>query len=150
MEATGLTFRPSDGRLYWPVGEEIHSITTNGSDHRTMTVEARVRSSVIIMDERFYFSGSRQADGVSLLSGDIRNGSSTELVKTGIQLTDGAACGKELGTSLASACAVNNGGCSQLCFPNGKKRTCACEDHYKLDREQKCLPPSQFLLLRLD
>ena len=46
----------------------------------------------------------------------------------------------------SNPCAIDNGGCAQLCLYNGRKVTCQCSSHHQLLESGECQSPENFLL----
>ncbi|CAH2224426.1 prolow-density lipo receptor-related 1 [Pelobates cultripes] len=127
----GVSIDYEEGKLYWCDArtDKIERIDLETGNNREMVLSSNNMDmfSVSVFEDYIYWSDRTHANG-SIKRGNKDNATESVSLRTGIgvQLKDIKVFNKDRqkGTNV---CAVNNGGCQQLClYRGGNQRTCAC------------------------
>ncbi|XP_078493520.1 prolow-density lipoprotein receptor-related protein 1-like isoform X2 [Ciona intestinalis] len=148
----GITIDFASDRLYYCDAQRdtIHSIDFNGNNRQLVYDEAQFRTyGIDFYNGKLYWSDSHHLRGsinVCEVTTQCTNSSIKWLAKgLSLQLKDIVifSASRQNGTNV---CAVNNGGCEELCFHVGNNvRRCACAHGVLTSNNRSCQPHKQYI-----
>eukprot|EP00079_Xenopus_tropicalis_P012610 XP_002939758.2 PREDICTED: prolow-density lipoprotein receptor-related protein 1 [Xenopus tropicalis] len=147
----GVSIDYEEGKLYWCDArtDKIERIDLETGKNREVVLSSNNMDmfSVSVFEDYIYWSDRTHANG-SIKRGNKDNATDSVSLRTGIgvQLKDIKVFNKDRqkGTNI---CAVNNGGCQQLCLYRGNNnRTCACAHGMLAENGLNCRNYDGYLL----
>ncbi|KAM5194042.1 low-density lipoprotein receptor-related protein 2-like [Mantella aurantiaca] len=134
----GLTFTDSGNKLYWAdrVYGTIESINMDGSNYKV--IQSGLHGLNIFTAGHGFLLWSIFANGTTKVSFTRAETKEIRFFEVGQKVVD-LKIYSRLVQQGSNGCSENNGGCSQICLPNHRGRTCHCSSTHVLVNDTYCL-----------